>query len=101
MDYILPNWGSIAGNIMILSVPGVDYNFPEVSLKDRKYPLLYYTSLQKRYCAEIEIPEGYTSLYVPEDVNINNEHFTFCGEYREEGNKVYFNADFSLLFLQM
>jgi len=67
-QYALPQCAVVAGDLMILGIPGLDYYCNEVALEERTYNLEYATSRQTKHDVTISIPDGYKVKYLPEAV---------------------------------
>lgn len=77
------------GNFLIMNIP-VNYYFSNLSIKDRKFPLVFATTEGKEYKITITIPEGYKIKGLPEPINIQNKYFSYKSEYKIEDNKIVF-----------
>jgi hypothetical protein len=51
--------------------------------------------------SNLEIPEGYTVDYLPENVTLSNEHLSFTIVYKFEENKVKYKHELSSNFLKL
>ncbi len=75
------------GKVSILSIPSVPYsftNFPySISLKERKYPLFFGYRFKISEKWEISSEFGFKPLYLPEQIKIDNDNYSF-----------YLNAEF-------
>ena len=89
-SYEAYNVAKITGNFLIMNIP-VFYDFSNLSIKDRKFPLVYTTTEGKKYNITITIPDGYKIKGLPESINIKNKYFSYKSEYKIEGNKIIFN----------
>ena len=61
---------------MIMNIP-VSYGFDEITLKERKYALVYRTTEGKKYSIKIKIPEGYRLKGISDSLEINNKYFSY------------------------
>ncbi len=88
--YILKNYGIVAGDLVILSVPDVQRSFSEVALSKRKYPLEFMSSMQDTNEFTIDLGGEYAVKYLPEPLHFDNEYFSYDMEYKEEAGKIIF-----------
>ena len=89
-SYDAYNIAKRTGDFLIMNIP-VFYDFSNLSLKDRKYPLVFTTTEGKRYKITITIPEGYKIKGLPESIIIKNKYFSYKSEYKIESNKIIFS----------
>jgi len=80
-EYEAPNAAIIAGDLMLFSVPGYSFNFEEIGLKDRKYPIDYQYLIKTENTFEFIIPEGYEIKYLPPKISVENRYMNFYAGY--------------------
>ncbi|MEA2012888.1 MAG: DUF3857 domain-containing protein, partial [Verrucomicrobiota bacterium] len=98
IDYSRNECATIAGELMILNIPEIKLNFPEVSLKKRSYPLRYRTSSSRIIKMTIKLPENYNALELPKPMIIKNiSGITYSAQWKISENK---NIIFTQKFLR-
>jgi transglutaminase-like putative cysteine protease len=86
--YTLNRFAPKSGKYMIFSIPYYEMGFGEVSLKERKYDIVYTTSRLKDEKISITIPEGYTVKYLPPALRIQSPYVEFEVIYDQQGNEI-------------
>lgn len=88
------------GNFLIMNIP-VNYEFGNLSLKERKFPLIFTTTEGKEYKIKITIPDGYKIKGLPESLNINNKYFLYKCEYKIEDNIIIFTDHYERYYREI
>ena len=83
VEYEAPNAVIIAGDLMLFAVPGYGFNFSEISLKERKYPIDYGYLTDNESTFNFTIPKGYKVKYLPKKFEVDNKYMDFKAEYKE------------------
>ncbi|MFC1854988.1 DUF3857 domain-containing transglutaminase family protein [Thermodesulfobacteriota bacterium] len=96
LGMVLKNYGITAGDLVILSIPGLEKTFREVGIKERKFPLEFMTSSQSKNQFIIDLGNNFTAKYLPEPLNIDTEYFSYKYnmEYKEENGKLIVTEDY-------
>ncbi|MBN2545397.1 MAG: DUF3857 domain-containing protein [Spirochaetes bacterium] len=89
MSYLAGNMAKKTGDFLIMELP-ISYNFDNVTLKNRNYPLVYSTTSGKKNKIKIKIPEGYRIKDVPEPIKIDNKYFSYQAGYKISDDQIYF-----------
>ncbi len=93
--YNLYEYPSFAADLVIFSLPGFSHNFPELSLKKRKFPIEYQHPFMKEHVFSINIPEGMEIISLPEPLNINNPYFSYQASFRvADDNRIVFTDSY-------
>jgi transglutaminase-like putative cysteine protease len=95
-EFVLPSYATTAGDIIILRVPGLEYEFPEVALQERKYDIHYPTVSQITHSVTISLPESNKVRYVPEPVRLDSPYCSYEAKYTVGQNSVTFEDKFVL-----
>jgi len=93
MSYIANNITKKTGDFLIMELP-ISYNFDNVTLKARKYPLVYSTTSGKINKIKIKLPEGYRIKDLPEPVKITNKYFSYQAGYKITEGEIYFEDNY-------
>ncbi|HNY12935.1 MAG TPA: DUF3857 domain-containing protein [Candidatus Wallbacteria bacterium] len=96
VEYEAPNAVIIAGDLMLFAVPGYGFNFSEISLKERKYPIDYGYLTDGESTFNFTLPKGYKVKYLPKKFEVDNKYMNFKAEYRETAPGVITFADRTL-----
>lgn len=88
------------GEYLIMDIP-VSYDFNNLSLKERKFPLMFTTTEGKKYSIKITIPDGYKIKGLPEPLNIKNKYFSYSCDYKIEDNKIIFTDHYERYFREI
>ncbi|MCX7703497.1 MAG: DUF3857 and transglutaminase domain-containing protein, partial [Planctomycetota bacterium] len=85
-------FGTTAGDFLICGMPDVEYNFSEVALPSRRYPIHYTTSYCARHVITVTAPPGWRVFYTPKEVKLQCAHADYEAKYTvsEEGRKILF-----------
>jgi len=85
-------FGTKAGDILIISMPDVEYEFKEVALPERKYAIHYSTSFCAKHAISITVPEGWKVYYIPKEVKFSCAHADYEAKYTttDDGRKILF-----------
>jgi len=97
-EYIIPDYSLKAGNLIFLTLPGYDYRFSEIDLKNRMYPLDYENLdfIQREII--ITIPVGFTISYIPKGLNIETAYMLFNTDFIQTGEReIKFTENFRTL----
>ena len=86
--YTLNKFAPKSGRFMIFSIPYFELSFPEISLKERVYPIEYTTTRLKTEEINIEVPEGYQVNYLPTPLRVQSPYVEFEVIYDQQGNKI-------------
>jgi hypothetical protein len=88
------------GKVSILSIPSLPYdftNFPySVSLKSRKYPFYFGAKFNISEKWEISSEEKFKPLYLPEQIKINNDNYSFSLNTIFKNGKIIIQRDISI-----
>ncbi len=93
-SYELFDHPTLAGDFIIFNLPGFDFDFPEIELSERKYPLEYTTSRYTGHSFTVNIPRGYSVEYLPSPLNVKTDDFEYSGEYTVEENRIIFRSTY-------
>ncbi len=91
--YSSKNMAKKMGNYLVLSVP-VKYDFDFISLDTRKLPIFFPTKEGKKNSIMILIPSGLKVKALPGKISINNDYFSYSGEYIIKENKIVFTDSY-------
>lgn len=96
---VASNYPSVAADLWIVAIPEIqgEYNFEEVSLAERFYPIEYTSPKQYSHTVSIELPEGAELIYIPKPIKLNNSYASYDASYRMDGDsKVVFEDIYRL-----
>jgi len=93
MSYMANNITKKTGDFLIMELP-INYNFDNVTLKNRKYPLVYSTTSGRKNNIKIKLPEGYKIKGLPEPVKITNKYFSYQASYKIIDGEIYFEDNY-------
>ncbi|MCF7855200.1 MAG: DUF3857 domain-containing protein [Candidatus Pacebacteria bacterium] len=93
-SYLLPNYPAEADSYRLLPLPDRDMRFPEVSLEERSYPLVYTTSQSVRHTVTLHLPEDLEIVELPPDVEIVSKHIKYLETFRVEDHTIHFSSEF-------
>ena len=93
LRYKLTDFLKFADSIAILRLPVVSRNlrFSEISLAERKLPLVYSTSSSVKHDINLTLPEGWKILYLPDEFALKSKEVSYSAQYIEEGGTLRFN----------
>ncbi len=74
---------------LIFNIP-IAYNFDYISLKERKYPLVFSTTMGKNNNITVLIPPGCKLVGIPANIKIENKFFSYEAEYKIDKSKIVF-----------
>jgi len=96
--YQAKNFAKKAGNLFIFTLPEIPRryeNFPEVSLKERKYDIVYPSSRLMSNRVRIKLPRGIKPEWVPEPLHLRlTDLVSYQGEYKVEDGLLIFEDKF-------
>jgi hypothetical protein len=87
-DYLVP-----AGEYFLLRVPSLNYDFPEIALKERNYDIQLDMSYRRHHDITFTLENGLEAVFIPDSVYISNPYFEYRATYTKKGNKIHF-ADY-------
>ncbi|MFC1808469.1 DUF3857 domain-containing protein, partial [Candidatus Omnitrophota bacterium] len=88
IEFKLPDFATIAGNLMIINQRGVNSNKTLFAKEERLYPILsHYISVDEG-TAEYTLPENYAIEYLPESFSSECGLSEVKVSYKNEGNKI-------------
>jgi hypothetical protein len=93
-EFALPNYTTSAGDIVILRVPGLEYEFPEVALQERKYDIHYASVSQITHHVVLNLPDSYTVRFVPAAACFESPYCSYEAKYTVDGSKIVFEDKF-------
>ncbi len=95
VEYEAPDAVIVAGGLILFAVPGYSFDFDEVSLKERKYPIDYQYLTRTENTFEFKIPEGYKVKYVPKNFAVEDKYVKFGAKYEiKDGSTIVFSDYF-------
>lgn len=86
--YTLNRFAPRSGKYMIFSIPYFEMSFPEVSLNERKFPIVYTTTRLRTDQVNIRIPEGYNVKYLPPALRVQSPYVEFEVIYDQQGDSI-------------
>lgn len=86
--YTLNRFAPRSGKYMIFSIPYFEMGFSEVSLKERKYPIVYTTTRLRTDQVNISVPDGYNVKYLPSALRVQSPYVEFEVIYDQQGDKI-------------
>ncbi|MBN2379111.1 DUF3857 and transglutaminase domain-containing protein [candidate division WOR-3 bacterium] len=96
LSYKLNDYVKFAGPVAIFKLPEVagHLDFKEVSLRERKLPLIYSTSAAVSHNVTVTFPEEWRIAYLPEGLSLETEQFSYRAKYENQGNVISFSDSF-------
>ncbi len=89
--YTTQSYLTTVGDYRLLS-SGVGYSFPEIALDERRYPIKISMPRQTSNRIEFDFPHAIFSL--PESIDIDNQYFSYIGEWKRTGDGILFEDTF-------
>lgn len=96
LKYTLPKYPVFAHDLVIVKMP-VNYRFPEIGLKERKFDLIYNSANMQGHKLKIKIPSHYNLEYLPKPIHIKSKYIEYKGSYVLEGNNLVFEDYYKIL----
>jgi hypothetical protein len=95
IEYSVPDLLQEAGDLYIFELPEIvdRYTRGELSLSERKYDLVYYTSEEIIHTFRIKIPYGWEIEAIPEPLKIKGNQTEYNAGYMFDHNTLIFNDD--------
>lgn len=98
----LAGFGTKAGDFFIFGMPGVDYDFPEIALRERRYDIHYNyqtdnaSSYAFKHTIIVTIPEGWRVYYLPDEIKLECTYADYTAKYSliDGGRKILFEDRF-------
>jgi len=75
--YKYPDYSTSAANFFIFKLFDSSYSFPEASLKERKYDIVYSTSKLIESVSDITFAQNYKIKYLPSNISLKNKYAEF------------------------
>lgn len=94
IEYDAPDAVIVADDLILFSVPGYSFDFKEVSLKERKYPIDYQYLTKTENTFEFKIPQGYKVKYTPAKFEIDNKYIKFSANYEVKDDSTVVFTDY-------
>jgi hypothetical protein len=97
-DFNVSDYTSEAADLHFIKTPFLkhDYNFDEVALSERKFPIEYTAPKQLSHSIEFAIPKDWEVVFLPESLKINNPRADYTGGYIQKDGKVIFRDVYRL-----
>ncbi|MEW6712040.1 MAG: DUF3857 and transglutaminase domain-containing protein [Candidatus Riflebacteria bacterium] len=86
--YTLNRFAPKSGSYMIFAIPYFEMGFPEVSLKNRKFPIVYTTTRLRTDKVNIKVPDGYAVKYLPPALRVQSPYVEFETIYDQQGQQI-------------
>ena len=86
--YTLNRYAPKSGKYMIFAIPAFERSFPEVSLKERKYDIVYRTSSLRTERIKIQLPKKYNVKYLPSALRVQSPYIEFEVIYDQQGDSI-------------
>lgn len=82
-----------AGSLRIIQTPGIEKSFDEITLKSRKYDILYGNLSAKNFNVKFILPQELNIKFLPEKIIVDNEYIFYSGSYvyNAKDNSIYFS----------
>ncbi|MBI3038011.1 DUF3857 domain-containing transglutaminase family protein [bacterium] len=93
--YTLKKFAPRSGRFMIFQIPYIKLNFPEVSLKERKYDLVRLTSNLRKEDVNIKLPQGFSVRFLPAPLSIKTPFVEFDAKYVRDSDSIKFSSRIS------
>ncbi len=82
--YTLRRYAPRSGRIMIFSIPFMGFRFPEVSLPERRFDIVYRTTSLRTDDVSIVAPAGFAVKYLPPPLTVDTPYLGYTGSYVQE-----------------
>ncbi|RKZ29514.1 hypothetical protein DRQ36_08355 [bacterium] len=98
VSFRVPKYTITAGDLWIIKIPQIekDYQFEEVSLAKRRFPIEYTAPYKMSHKITIEIPEDFAIEYLPGNIELDNPYTAYRANYRKEGDSIIFEDEYRL-----
>jgi transglutaminase-like putative cysteine protease len=97
LDYALPKHGIRAKDLMYLTMPTLERDYPEVALETRRYPIQYMTSEERILEIDLTLPGGFRAKWLPPPLDVANPYVEYHARYEERDGHVLLNETFRRL----
>jgi len=87
LEYELPDYLQSAGPLRILEMPSMEIGFGETGLKEREFPVEYYSSSQSKRVYRVKMPRGLRLKFMPSDIVLKNPIADYSLTFRREGDR--------------
>ncbi len=94
LKYHAKDVAKIAGDYMLLKLPGIKYSARDVGIEKRKYPFKIGRKIKEINRIEIILPEGYKIEALPENVKINTKIGSYEARFKKGKNKLIFEDEY-------
>jgi len=84
MTYKMPRMATPAKDLLLLRIPTIQKDFPEIAKPTRQFPISTYTSRGLRTSLTVRLPEGFEVAAVPEKLAVESKHLHYAGAYAIE-----------------
>lgn len=90
LRYKSPNMGLNLGDYLLLKLPGINYSASSVGAEKRNYPLYRENLSKEAHKIRLNLPEGYSVRYLPENVEISSDFLDFNCEFKKMDNRIIY-----------
>ncbi|MCF7559702.1 DUF3857 and transglutaminase domain-containing protein [Sabulilitoribacter multivorans] len=95
-DYTISGYAKRLGNEIYLNLNLIKDLAAYKTKEDRKHDIEYDHTTYFNYITNLEIPEGYTVDYIPENINLSNDYISASINYEVTDKMVIYNHAYSL-----
>ncbi len=96
ITFDIPGYLKSIGDLRLLELPDVKnrYRFPEISVKNRHYDIVYRTSYKVSHDFYVKF-QGMKLNYLPDSISIKDRHFTYVSYFKKtKGNEFEYHDVF-------
>lgn len=94
MEYTAPEFLKRAGDQWILRIPGMGVSTSNVGKEERTYPLIFNNTLSLTRHIEIDLPEGFQVIYIPQNLELELPYATYNISYRSYGTSISIEEEY-------
>lgn len=92
----VPEFGSVAGDLMLLKLPAVFYTAQEVGRPTRELDLFWNYPVRETTRGTIKLPAGFGVYYLPEEVNFDSDVASYRATFTNKDNTITFEDRYDL-----
>lgn len=86
--YRVPRYVEQAGEVRVFQLPNREQQFAELSVESRRYPIVYTTTRREQRSVEVNVPEQWRVLAVPEDADVQSPYVRYSEKFSRDGQSI-------------
>jgi hypothetical protein len=97
LNYALPRHAIRAKDLLYLTLPTVERDYPEVALETRRYPIQYLTTEERHLEIDLALPKGFHVKWLPPPLDVANPYIEFHAAYEARDGHISYGETFRRL----